>query len=96
MQFYTHLIIFLRVMFCYIQYLAGNGRVTNPWKVRTNDFETFGLDLAGADTANTAAYLRKNDSFEVVFNANQASVVVRCFNDSFTPALDPDTLCGKI
>ena len=83
-------------MFCYIQYLAGKQTVTNPWKEIGNNFCEFGLDLAGADSANMAAYLRKNDSFEVVFNANQASVVVRCFNDSFYPALEPDTLCGKI
>ena len=83
-------------MFCYIQYLAGNPKVTNPWKDIGNNLSTFGLDLADADSANWAAYLIKNDSFEVVFNANQSSVVVRCFLDPFYPALEPDTLCGKI
>ena len=63
--------------------------------MKKGNLSSFGLDLAGYDTAKQAAVLRKDGAFEVEFNADQASVFVRCFSDSFSSTPQPDTLCGE-
>ena len=71
-------------------------KVENPWLSKTDNLNTFGLDLAGYDSAKQAAVLRKDGVFEVEFSVYQASVAVRCFSDPFSSKSQPDTLCGEI
>ena len=62
--------------------------------MKRGNLSSFGLDLAGYDSAKQAAVLREDDVFEVEFSADQASVVC-CFSDSFSSKSQPDTLCGE-
>ena len=83
-------------MFCYwlhLQFAGGN--VEKAWYEKKGSLSSFGLDLAAFDSANQAAVLRKDGVFEVEFSADQASVAVRCFSDSFTSTPQPDALCGE-
>ena len=63
--------------------------------MKKGNLSSFGLDLADYDPAKQAAVLRKDGVFEVEFSADLASVVVRCFSDSFSSKSQPDTLCGE-
>ena len=83
-------------MFCHWLHLqVAEGTVENPWYVKRGNLISFDLDLAGYDSAKEAAVLRKDGVFEVEFSADQASVVVRCFSDSFSSTSQPDALCGE-
>ena len=83
-------------MFCFwLHFQFAESNVSNPWRVKKGNLNSFGLDLAGYDSAKQAAVLRKDGVFEVEFSADQASVVVRCFSDSFSSKSQPDTLCGE-
>ena len=82
-------------MFCYWLHIQfTEEKVENPWLMKTNNLDPFGLDLADYDSAKQAAVLRKDGVFEVEFSAVRASVVVRCFSDSFSTS-QPNTLCGE-
>ena len=84
-------------MFCYWLHIQlAEEKVDNPWRQKKGDLSSFGLDLADYDSAKQAAVLRKKGVFEVEFSADQASVAVRCFSDSFSSKSQPDTLCGEI
>ena len=63
--------------------------------MKKGNLNSFGLDLAGYDSAKQAAVLRKDGVFEVEFSADRASVAVRCFSDSFSAKSQPDTICGE-
>ena len=83
-------------MFCFwlhFQFAKSKGR--NLWRVKKGNLNSFGLDLADYDSAKRTAVLRKDGAFEVEFSADRASVVVRCFSDSFSAKSQPDTLCGE-
>ena len=83
------------IIFCYWLHIQfAKEKVDNPWRHEEGNLNSFGLDLAGYDSAKQAAVLRKKDAFEVEFSADQASVVVRCFSDSFSTS-QPNTLCGE-
>ena len=83
-------------MFCFwLHFQVAKDKLYNPWHVEKGFFYWFGLELAGYDSAKQAAVLRKDGVFEVEFGANRASVVVRCFSDSFSSKSQPDTLCGE-
>ena len=83
-------------MFCYWLHLQfAEGKVEKAWNMRRGNLSSFGLDLAGYDSAKQAAVLRKDVVFEVEFSADRTSVVVRCFSDSFSSKSQPDTLCGE-
>ena len=83
-------------MCCFwLHFQFGKSKIRNPWRVKKGNLNSFGLDLAGYDSANQAAVLRKDDVFEVEFSADRASVAVRCFSDSFSSKSQPDTLCGE-
>ena len=83
-------------MLCYcLRFKFAKAKVDNPWRHKEGDLSSFGLDLAGYDSAKKPAVLRKDGVFEVWFNADRASVVVRCFSDSFSSKSQPDTLCGE-
>ena len=73
----------------------AEGKIENPWQLKRGKLNSFGLDLAGYDSAKQAAVLRKDGVFEVEFSADRASVVVRCFSDSFSSKPQPDALCGE-
>ena len=80
---------------CWLHLQFAEGKVENPWQLKRVKFSSFGLDLAGYDSAKQAAVLRKDGVFEVEFSADRASAVVRCFSDSFSSKPQPDTLCGE-
>ena len=80
---------------CWLHIKYAEGKIDNPWLEKRDTRSSFGLDLAGYDSAKEAAVLRKDGVFEVEFNADQASVVVRCFSDSFSSTSQPDALCGE-
>ena len=80
---------------CWLHLKSAKGKIDNPWLEKKGNRSSFGLDLAGYDSAKEAAVLRKDGVFEVEFNADQASVVVRCFSDSFSSTSQPDALCGE-
>ena len=80
---------------CWLQFQIAEGKADNPWREKQGDLTSFGRDLAGYDSAKQAAVLRKDGVFEVEISADQASVVVRCFSDSFSSKSQPDTLCGE-
>ena len=83
-------------MFCFwLHFQFGKSKIRNPWRVKKGNLNSFGLDLAGYDSAKQAAVLRKDGVFEVEFSADLASVAVRCFSDSFSSKSQPDTLCGE-
>ena len=83
-------------MFCFwLHFQFAERKVSNPWRVKNGSRNSFGLDLADYDSAKQAAVLRKDGVFEVEFSADRASVVVRCFSDSFSSKSQPDTLCGE-
>ena len=83
-------------MFCFwLHFQFDESKVRNPWRVKKGNLNSFGLDLADYDSAKQAAVLRKDGVFQVEFSADQASVVVRCFSDSFSSKSQPDTLCGE-
>ena len=83
-------------MLCYwLRVKFAKEKVDNPWRHKEGDLSSFGLDLAGYESAKKPAVLRKDGVFEVWFNADLASVVVRCFSDSFSSTPQPDTLCGE-
>ena len=83
-------------MFCFWLHIQfAESKVRNPWRQKKGKLNSFGLDLAGYDSAKQAAVLRKDGVFEVEFSADRASVVVRCFSDSFSSKSQPDTLCGE-
>ena len=83
-------------MFCYWLHIQlAEEKVDNPWRQKEGNLSSFGLDLADYDSAKRAAVLRKKGVFEVEFSADQASVAVRCFSDSFSSKPQPDTLCGE-
>ena len=83
-------------MLCYwLRIKLAKEKVNNPWRNKEGDPSSFGLDLAGYESAKKPAVLRKDGVFEVWFNADRASVVVRCFSDSFSSTPQPDTLCGE-
>ena len=82
-------------MFCFWLHIQfAESKVRNPWRQKKGKLNSFGLDLAGYDSAKQAAVLRKDGVFEVEFSAVRASVVVRCFSDSFSTS-QPNTLCGE-
>ena len=82
-------------MLCYcLRFKFAKAKVDNPWRHKEGDLSSFGLDLAGYDSAKKPAVLRKDGVFEVEFSAVRASVVVRCFSDSFSTS-QPNTLCGE-
>ena len=80
---------------CWLHLQFAEGKVEQPWQLKRGEINSFGLDLAGYDAEKQAAVLRKDGVFEVEFNADQASVFVRCFSDSFSSTPQPDTLCGE-
>ena len=80
---------------CWLHLQFAGGETAKAWYGEKGNANKFGLDLAGYDTAKQAAVLRKDGAFEVEFNADQASVFVRCFSDSFSSTPQPDTLCGE-
>ena len=83
-------------MFCYWLHLQFvESKVPNPWCEKTGNLNSFGLDFADYDSKRQAAVLRKDGVFEVEFSADQASVVVRCFSDSFSSTSQPDALCAE-
>ena len=67
----------------------------NPWRQKRGNLSSFSLDLADYDSAKHAAVLRKDNVFEVEFSADRASVVVKCFSDSFSSKSHPGSLCGE-
>ena len=84
------------IMFCYwLRLQFAEGKVEKAWNMKRGNLSSFGLDLAGYDSAKQAAVLRNDSVFEVEFSADRASVVVRCFSDSFSSKSQPDTLCGE-
>ena len=64
--------------------------------MKKGNLSSFDLDLAGFDSAKQADVLRKDGVFEVEFSADQASVVVRCFSDSFSPRHSPTRFVVRI
>ena len=83
-------------MFCYWLHLQFvESKVPNPWCEKKGNLNSFGLDFSDYDSTRQAAVLRKDGVFEVEFSADQASVVVCCFSDSFSSKSQPDTLCGE-
>ena len=80
---------------CWLHLQFAEGKVEQPWQLKRGEINSFGLDLAGYDAAKQAAVLRKDGVFEVEFSADQASVFVRCFSDSFSSKPQPGTLCGE-
>ena len=80
---------------CCLNLQFAEEKIENPWQLKRGKLSSFGLDLAGYDSAKQAAVLRNDGVFEVEFSADRASVVVRCFSDSFSSKLQPDTLCGE-
>ena len=80
---------------CWLHLQFAGGKVEKPWYEKKGNLSSFGLDLAGYDSAKQAAVLRKDGVFEVEFSADQASVAVRCFSDSFASTPQPDALCGE-
>ena len=80
---------------CWLHLQFAGGKVEKAWYEKRGTLSSFGLDLAGYDSAKQAAVLRKDGVFEVEFSADQASVAVRCFSDSFTSTPQPDALCGE-
>ena len=80
---------------CWLHLQFAEGKVENPWQLKKGKLNSFGLDLAGYDSAKQAAVLRKDGVFEVEFSADRAIVVVRCFSDSFSSKPQPDALCGE-
>ena len=80
---------------CWLHLQFARGKVEKAWYEKRGNLSSFGLDLAGYDSAKQAAVLRKDGVFEVEFSADQASVVVRCFSDSFSSTPQPDALCGE-
>ena len=83
-------------MFYYWLHLQfAGGKEEKAWYVKKGNLSSFGLDHAGYDSAKDAAVLRKDGVFEVEFSADQASVAVSCFSDSFSSTSQPDALCGE-
>ena len=80
---------------CWLHLQFAGGETAKAWYGEKGNANKFGLDLVGYDTAKQAAVLRKDGAFEVEFNADQTSVFVRCFSDSFSSTPQPDTLCGE-
>ena len=83
------------MLFYWLHLQLAGGKVDNPWRLKRGNLSSFGLDLAGYDSAKQAAVLRNDSVFEVEFSADRASVVVRCFSDSFSSKSQPDALCGE-
>ena len=80
---------------CWLHLQLARGTAEKAWYEKRGNLSSFGLDLAGYDSAKQAAVLRKDGVFEVEFSADQASVAVRCFSDSFSSTPQPDALCGE-